>query len=129
MEVKVKKAVFLMCIPAVINTAVSVFLFLKGNNAVFQGYVTGTVLSAIFSFFWIWQVKKGIVSNPMVMLKVTFWGFLLKLSVLMLVTFGGYRLVPFDRVYFAIAFLIGILLTVLVEVWFYFSLVNSAKEE
>lgn len=129
MEVKAKKAVFLMCIPVAFNAAVSVYLFQGGVTPAFQGYVTGTVLSAVFSFFWIWQVKKGIASNPMVMLKVTFWGFLLKLSVLALVTFGGYKLVSFNRVYFAAAFLAGVVLSLLVEVWFYFSLVKAAGKK
>ena len=129
MEVKLKKAVFMMCIPAVITIAVSVYLFVTAGGAPFQGWVTGTVLGILFSFFWVWQVKKGIASNPMVMLKVTFWGFLLKLLVLFLVTFGGYRLIPFDRMYFAGAFVFAVFASVLVEIWFYFSLVKEGKKD
>jgi len=127
MSKKLKTALIFMCVPAVLNLSVSMYLYLGNGGQNFQGYLTGTVLSILLSFFWIWQVSKGISSNTMVLLKVTFWGFVLKLSVLCLVAFGGYRFFGFNRFYFAAAFLIGIIFTVMIEIWFYISSLNEEK--
>ena len=116
-----------MCIPAILNLGVSGYLYASGTGSEFQGYLLGTVVTILFSFFWIWQVRKGIASNPMVLLKVTFWGFAAKLIVLVAVTFGGYEIVLFDRIYFAISFLLGVSLSVVVEIWFYLSTIKENK--
>ncbi|PKL37971.1 MAG: hypothetical protein CVV44_12445 [Spirochaetae bacterium HGW-Spirochaetae-1] len=128
MEKKLKTAFILMCLPAILNLSLSGYLHsIPGGTLDFQGYLLGTILSILLSFFWIWQVKKSMASNPMVMLKVIFFGFTLKLAVLGLFVYGGYHVITFNRSYFAVAFLLGILFTVFIELWLYVSVIREKR--
>ncbi len=124
-----KKVTTLLLIPAVVNSAIAVYVFVTSGNGDFKGYIIGTVLSILLSYLWIWQIRKGIELNFIVLLKRTFWGFLIKLIVLFVVMFGGYKLILFNKFYFAFAFLLGSLLCVIIEIWYYLSIIKSDRDE
>ncbi|MCP4133438.1 MAG: hypothetical protein GY754_20890 [bacterium] len=127
MTQKYKKAILLMFIPAAINLAISIYFFQTKGWPQFQGYLIGTALCVIFSLSWVLQANKGLKSNFMVLLKLTFFGFLVKLAIFCLFLFGGYLLLGIDRFYFAGAFLLGTVMSLVIEVWFFLSLVKVGK--
>jgi hypothetical protein len=119
-----KKVKYLLLIPTVINTAVSVYCFFEKTAFQFQGYLAGTILSVVLSYIWIWQVQRGARSNTMVLLKLTFFGFLIKLLIFVVIVYSGFVILSYDKVYFAMAFLLGTISSVFIEIWFYFSIIK-----
>ncbi len=125
MEKKYKLAVILNIIPAMINILASVYLFFNFSPMQFSGYVTGTILGIILSAIWLIQVRKAFGSHAVKLLKITFKGFFVKIVLFIIFIIGVYNLFTFSRIFFAISFFIALLLSAVIELWFYASLIND----
>lgn len=112
-----KIAFFLMLITAGINTLAGGALYWKAGVPEFRGYITGTLLSLFLSILWVLGARKGMKSNTMVLLGITLGGFPLRLALLGLFAFGGLYLFKMSTMYFAIAFLIGTIISLIIEIW------------
>jgi len=119
-----KKVKYLLLFPTVLNSAVSIYCYLEKTAFQFQGYLAGTILSALLSYIWVWQLQRGARSNTMVLLKLTFFGFLIKLIIFFIIVYSGFVILSYDKLYFAFAFLFGTLGSVFIEIWFYFSIIK-----
>ncbi len=125
---KYKKALILTLIPSVLNLSLSCYVFLNMGIPEFKGYLTGTALCIVLLIIWLIQVRKCIDANAIVLFKLTFGSFIVKFFLFLVVAFGGYMLFNFSRVYFSIAFLIGTILSIIIEVWFYISLIKTGRQ-
>jgi len=128
-EQKIKKAVFLMFIPALLNLSLTCHFFTSQGKSEFLGYLTGTLLSILFSIIWILQTGKGVNSSFIKLLKITFFGFTGKIAVFCFMVFGGYLFWNFNRFYFTGAFLLGTIIALVIEVWFLFTMFKIGKKE
>jgi len=115
---KFRKAVLLLLIPSTINILITISCYITRGPAEFMGYFLGTVLSISFSLLWIIMVKKVTISNPMVLFALSLGTFPVKLIVFALFAFGGYYLIHMNNIYFGFAFLLGTVLSLVIEVWF-----------
>lgn len=122
MEKKYKMAVAFNCVPALVNIAVSVYVFLNFTGFEFSGYLMGAILGIILSVMWLMQVKKAFGSHAIKLLKVTFKGFFVKCIVFIIFILGVYNLFSFSRLFFAASFFIAIFLNAIIELWFYASI-------
>ena len=122
-----KKALTLIFLPVLINLLVSIYIFLSMNLFYFAGYLTGTLLSATLVVIWLVQVKIGLGANTIAFFKTTFAGFALKLMIFTLVSVGGYFFFSFDRMFFALAFLSGTLISVILQIRYYLTIIISGK--
>jgi len=123
----INKTVFLVIAVSVLNLAAGMYVFFKGTGAQFHGYMTGVVLAIILSGIWLWQVWNGVSVNFIVLLRFMMKGLMLRMAVLLLFIAGLYFFVSFDRLYFAIAFLAGMVLGLIIEVWFYQALLARER--
>ncbi len=126
MENKYKVAVAASFIPALVNIAGSVYVFMNFSMFQFSGYLTGTILGIILSVMWLMQVRKAFGSHAIKLLKVTFKAFFLKFLVFLIFIAGVYYLYNFSRTFFAASFFISLSLSAVIEIWFYASL-NKAN--
>jgi hypothetical protein len=117
-----KKVIILLIVPGLLNTIATIYVFNNFSHNAFTGYLFGTILSIILTGIWLLQVKNGINANSIIFLKKSFKGFFLKLIVFLLFVFIGYHYLNFDRIYFAIAFFLGIFISIIIEVKFYLSI-------
>ena len=117
-----KKAAFLSFIPAAVNLAVSIFLLKTKTPYIFNGYIMAAVLCFLLSLVWLWKVKKGISANFMILLKFVFSLLGLKFFVFLIFMYGVFNYFSFDRMFFALAFLIATLPAIIIEVWFYLAM-------
>lgn len=127
MESKYKMAVIFNLIPAIVNIAGSVYVFLKFSSLQFSGYLAGTVLGVIISVLWLIQVKRAFGSHAIRLLKITFKGFFIKFILFVLFITVFYNLVHFSRTFFAISFFIAAALSAIIELWFYSTLAGQKK--
>lgn len=118
MEEKFKKAVIYMSLPAFLNIAIAIYCYENYDLQKFAGYLAGTILCVIFSALWLWMAKKVTVSNPFKLFTISIGLFPVKLLVFMATAFGTHFLLNIDKFYFGFSFLLGTLLTLLVEVKF-----------
>lgn len=125
MENKYKMAVVFNTIPAIINIIVLIYIFFNLSGMHFRGYFIGTVLGIILSVIWLIQVKKAFGSHAIRLLKITLVGFLIKFLVFVIFIAGFYYLIQFNRTYFAVSFFIALLMSSVIELWFYASLINQ----
>ena len=114
-----KKTVLLVAGASVLNLLAALYVFYTKNQVQFQGYIIGVVLAIILSSIWLWQVWNGVSANFIILLRFTLKGLMLRLVVLLFFIAGMYYFVAFDRLYFALAFLVGMVLSIIIEVWFY----------
>jgi hypothetical protein len=112
------KAVILICLPIVLNIAITVYCFFNRSLPEFKGYFLGTMLSMFFSLVWIVIARKAITSNIMVMFTVTLASFPIKIMLLAVIALGGLFLLNMNQVFFGGSFLLGTILSLFVEVWF-----------
>lgn len=127
MENRYKKAVALNAIPAVVNIAVSVYLFFYFTGFQFSGYLLGTILGIILSALWLLQVKSEFNSHAIKLLKITFKAFFIKFIVFLIFIVGIYNIFNFSRVFFAASFFIALFMSAVIELWFYASLTKEAN--
>lgn len=125
METKYKIAVLLSIIPAIINIAGSVYLYLNFNSTDFMGYLLGTILGIILSVIWLLQVKKAAGSHAIKLLKITYKGFFIKFLVFAAFIAGVYYLVEFSRTWFVASFFIALSMGAVTELWFYSSIAKQ----
>jgi hypothetical protein len=118
------KAVILICLPIILNIAITVYCFSNRSLPEFKGYFLGTMLSMFFSFVWVFIARKAIVSNIMVMFTVTLASFPVKIIFLAVIALGGLFLLNMNQIFFGASFLLGTILSLFVEVWF---LINANR--
>ncbi len=117
-----KKAVIFSALITAANLAISFALLSMKGGSEFRGYLAGTILNAIFVLLWVFGARRGIKSNTMVLLLITLGGFPLRLGILLLFAFGGLYVFQMDIFFFALSFLVGTILSLMIEVWFFSSL-------
>ncbi|OHD66485.1 MAG: hypothetical protein A2176_03850 [Spirochaetes bacterium RBG_13_51_14] len=115
------KTVILICLPIMLNIAITVYCFLNRSLPEFKGYFIGTMLSMFFSFVWVFIARKAIISNIMVMFTITLASFPIKIIFLAIIALGGLFLLKMNHIYFGFAFLLGTILSLFIEVWFLIS--------
>lgn len=114
-----KKAIRFIILATGVNLAISAaVLFMKGMPE-FKGYLVGTVVNTVFVTIWYIGARKGIKANSLMLLLITVGGFPVRLGILMLFAFGGLYLFQMDTIYFAIAFLVGTVSSLIIEIWFF----------
>lgn len=113
------KAVRFIVLMTVFNLAISLVLLFAKGIAEFKGFFIGTVVNTLFVTIWYLGARKGMKSNTLVLLLITVGGFPIRLAILALFAFGGLLLFQMNTMYFAIAFLIGTIFSLIIEVWFF----------
>ncbi|HDP81160.1 MAG TPA: hypothetical protein ENN21_10010 [Spirochaetes bacterium] len=124
-----KIAFFLMLITAVLNAAVGAVFYWQAGVPAFKGYITGTLLSFFLSVLWVLGARKGMKSNTMVLLGITLGGFPLRLALLGVFAFGGLYLFQMNTTYFAVAFLIGTIVSLIIEIWAFNSMSVTPRKK
>jgi len=114
---------------AVINLSISGACYLFIGMTEFKGYVVGTALSYLLSLLWVLGARKGIKSNTMVLLGITLGGFPVRLALLGLFAFGGLYIIKMSTMHFAIAFLVGTILSLVVEIWFFNTMTMPGRKK
>lgn len=114
---------------AIINFIISGICYKSIGMAQFKGYAIGTFLSFVLSLIWILGAIKGIKSNTMVLLSITLGGFPVRLIILGVFAYGGIYIARMNTMYFAIAFLMGTILSLIVEIWFFNTISVSTKKK
>src|SRR5512136_2186247 len=104
------KAVVLICLPIILNIAITVYCFYNRSLPELKGYFLGTMLSMFFSLVWVFIARKAIVSNIMVMFTVTLASFPIKIVFLAIIALGGLFLIKMDQIFFGLSFLVGTIL-------------------
>jgi len=112
------KSVILICLPIILNIAITVYCLSHRSIPEFKGYFLGTMLSMFFSVVWIIIARKAITSNIMVMFTVTLASFPIKIVLLAIIALGGLFLLDMNQIFFGSSFLLGTILSLFVEVWF-----------
>ena len=125
---KFKLAIILMIIPVIVNIAVSIYCLMIIGIPEFKGYLSGTLLSMVFSILWILMVKKVSFSNPMVLFSLSLGSFPIKIVVFAIFAFGGLLLFQMSQMFFGISFLFGTVFSLIVEVWFVVTLNKIIRE-
>jgi len=118
----VKKAYLSILIYTIISIILSSIVYLKGGISYGKGFAIGCLLSLILTLLWIAGAIKGMKSNTLVLLSITAGGFLLRLTLLAVFAAGGVYIFMMDLPAFAIAFLIGTIYSLVLEVWFFTTL-------
>lgn len=94
-----------------------------------KGYLIGTALSFILSLLWVLGASKSMKSNTMVLLTITLGGYPLRLVILAIFAFSGLYIFKMDTTFFAISFLIGTILSLVIEIWFFNTMSVSGKKK
>ncbi|HQL43435.1 MAG TPA: hypothetical protein PL073_06030 [Spirochaetota bacterium] len=118
----VKKAYLSILIYTIISVILSSIVYLRGGISYGKGFAIGCLLSLILTLLWIAGAIKGMKSNTLVLLSITAGGFLLRLTLLAVFAAGGVYIFMMDLPAFAIAFLIGTIYSLILEVWFFTTL-------
>ncbi|HQG42552.1 MAG TPA: hypothetical protein PLH80_08760 [Spirochaetota bacterium] len=118
----VKKAYLSILIYTIISIILSSIVYLRGGISYGKGFAIGCLLSLILTLLWIAGAIKGMKSNTLVLLSITAGGFLLRLTLLAVFAAGGVYIFMMDLPAFAIAFLIGTIYSLILEVWFFTTL-------
>ena len=116
-----KKAVLLICLPIILNIAITIYCFYDKSISQFKGYFVGTIMGMFFSLVWIFIARKALTSNIMVMFTVSLASFPIKIIVLAIIAFAGLFFLDMDQFFFGLSFLLGTFLSLFVEVWFLIS--------
>ena len=114
-----KKAVRYIILATAVNLAISALVFVMKGVPEFTGYVVGTLVNTVFVSIWYMGAKKGMKSNSLMLLLITIGGFPVRVGILFLFAFGGLYLFQMDTIFFAIAFLVGSIFSLIIEVWFF----------
>lgn len=121
MEKIFKRAVVFICLPIIINIAITMYCFYNKSLPQFKGYFLGTMMGMFFSLVWIFIARKALVSNIMIMFTVSLASFPIKIVFLAIIALGGLFLLNMDQIFFGFSFLLSTLLSLFVEVWFLIS--------
>jgi hypothetical protein len=114
-----KKAIRFIILATGINLAISAAVLYYKGMPEFTGFLVGTVVNTVFVTIWYIGARKGIKANSLMLLLITVGGFPVRLGILMLFAFGGLYLFQMNTIYFAIAFLLGTVFSLIIEVWFF----------
>ncbi|MCX7677665.1 MAG: hypothetical protein N2316_00450 [Spirochaetes bacterium] len=114
-----KKAVRYILLMTAVNVVVALVILFVKSIAEFKGYLIGTIVNSLFATIWYLGAKKGMKSNTLVLLLITVGGFPIRLAILALFAFGGLLILQMNTFYFAIAFFIGTVFSLAIEVWFF----------
>jgi hypothetical protein len=68
-------------------------------------------------------------ANTMVLLTITLGGYPLRLIILAVFAFSGLYILKMNTTYFAISFLIGTIISLVIEVWFFNTMTVSGKKK
>jgi len=117
-----KKAIGFSMLVTALNLIISFILLYTKGATEFRGYLAGTILNLIFVLLWVLGARRGMKSNTLVLMGITLGGFPVRLGILLLFAFGGTFVFQMDTIYFAISFLIGTILSLIIEVWFFSNL-------
>ncbi len=123
------KALYVITISVILNTIISFICYSYKGLPEFKGYLTGTMLSFILSFLWIIGAIKGMKSNILILLRITIIGFPIRLLILAIFTFGGLYILKMDLIYFTVSFLIGTVMSLIIEVWLFNTLRLSGNKK
>ncbi len=118
----VKIAYLSIGIYTIISIIVSAIIYLYVGLAYSKGFAIGCFLSLLLTLLWIAGAIKGMKSNTLVLLSITAGGFILRLILLAVFAAGGVYFFMMDLPTFAIAFLIGTIFSLILEVWFFTTL-------
>ncbi|MEJ5362951.1 MAG: hypothetical protein WHV26_12900 [Spirochaetota bacterium] len=118
----VKIAYLSIGIYTIISIIISAIVYLFGGLAYGKGFAIGCLLSLLLTLLWIAGAIKGMKSNTLVLLSITAGGFILRLILLAVFAAGGVYFFMMDLPTFAIAFLIGTIFSLILEVWFFTTL-------
>ncbi|MGB4268231.1 MAG: hypothetical protein WBK20_03520 [Spirochaetota bacterium] len=118
----VKIAYLSIGIYTIISIIVSAIIYLFVGLAPGKGFAIGSFLSLLLTLLWIAGAIKGMKSNTLVLLSITAGGFILRLILLAVFSVGGVYFFMMDLPTFAIAFLIGTIFSLILEVWFFTTL-------
>lgn len=125
-----KRVVGLQVIPAVINIAGAIFVFMNFEQFEFVGYVLGALLGVIISMVWAMQESKtALHSHAIKLLKVTFKGLVVKVIIFLIFMSIAYAFFDFSKVFFTIAFFIALFVSAVVEIWYYTILIKKNKQQ
>ncbi len=114
-----RKALYPIAIATLVNFGIALLCLKYRGIAAFLGYLTGTTASATLSFLWLLGALRGMRSNILVLLTVTLAGFILRVVILAIFALGGYFIFRMNYTFFALSFLAGTLVSLIVEVWFF----------
>lgn len=123
-----KKVVGLQAIPAVINIAGAVFVFLNFDQLQFTGYVIGALLGVILSIGWVMQESKtALHPHAIKLLKITFKGLFVKVIIFLIFMTIVYAFFEFSKLFFVISFFIALFISAIVEIWYYTTLIKKGR--
>ncbi|HOO72577.1 MAG TPA: hypothetical protein PK926_12515 [Spirochaetota bacterium] len=125
---KFKKAIILMITTVGLNLGLSVCSLVFKGSTEFKGYLSGTLLSMVFSILWVFMVRKVSFSNPMVLFSLSLGSFPIKILVFAIFAFGGLLLFQMNQMYFGMAFLLGTVISLIIEVWFIITVNRIIRE-
>jgi hypothetical protein len=118
----VKIAYLSILIYTIFSIILSSIVYYFGGVAPGKGFALGCLLSLTLTLLWIGGAIKGMKSNTLVLLSITAGGFILRLILLAVFAAGGVYILMMDIPTFAIAFLIGTIYSLVLEVWFFTTL-------
>ncbi len=123
-----KKVVGLQAIPAVVNIAGAVFVFFNFEQPEFTGYVIGAILGVVLSIGWVMQESKtALQPHAIRLLKITFKGLFLKVIIFLIFMSFVYAFFEFSKAFFVISFFIALLISAIVEIWYYTTLIKKGR--
>ncbi len=115
----------IIMVPFIINVILSRTLIAGIGDLESAGFHIGALTSFSLSLVWLVQVRISLTSAAPNLMKVMMRAFLVKMVFLVLCIVVSHLYFEYDRRYFIISFLIGTILSLLAEVWFYL-VVNKA---
>ena len=118
------KVIRLHFIPAAVNFAGAVYVFLNYELFQFTGYLLGAILGLILSVIWLFQVKDALHSHAIKLMKITFKGLLAKLIAFVIFMTLVYFLSDFSIFFFAVSLFIALVISAIIEIWFYTTLIK-----
>jgi hypothetical protein len=119
MNTHLKSAALLLSLPVLINGAVSYFLFTLDVESDFYGYAAGAFLHLIFVFLWLRNSGSYQGLHALSLTKKVYRDLVVKGVLFAVVCFGGYAALTFNLLYFTVAFSFGIIINIIVEIWYY----------
>lgn len=125
-----KKVAGLQIIPAVINIAGAIFVFMNYDQFQFKGYVLGALLGVILSIIWAMQeAKTALHPHAIKLLKITFKGLIVKVVIFFIFMSIAYAVFEFSKTFFSISFFIALFISAIVEIWYYTTLIKKNKQQ
>lgn len=124
-----RTAFILIFISSFCNTLVGGACYQFIGKSEGKGFLVGAFLSFILSMLWVLGARKGMKANTMVLLTITLGGYPLRLIILAVFAFSGLYILKMNTTFFAISFLIGTIISLVIEVWFFNTMTVSGKKK